>query len=125
MTANTDYAPTLFPTDVREANPGAARRSDNVTSHRAAGVCVIKRGSQRFLLLRAIAGEGTQGMTDEEAGTKVGIGRVADTRRCSELRKADLIRDTGRTRKLSSGCDGMISVCTKAGYDSLLAAEKR
>lgn len=124
MTADTSYAPTLFPTDVREANPGAARRTDNVTSHRAAGVCVIKRGSQRFLLLRAIAGAGSAGMTDEEAGTKVGIGRVADTRRCSELRKADLIRDTGRTRKLSSGCDGMVTVVTRAGLESLLAAQR-
>lgn len=124
MTPSTDYAPTLFPTDVREANPGAARRTDNVTSHRAAAVCVIKRGSQRFLLLRAIAGAGSAGMTDEEAGLKVGIGRVADTRRCSELRKADLIRDTGRTRKLSSGCDGMVTVVTRAGLESLLAAQR-
>lgn len=117
---------TLFPVDVTEPVPGRSRRSDPITSHLASRevTCVIKHGSQRFLMLRAFASAGTDGFTDEQAGQKCHISRVADTRRASELRRANLIVPTGKTAKTSTGCEAMKCRVTRAGLDALLAAKR-
>lgn len=121
----TTDAPTLFdhPADPTVPVDGAARHSDPLTSHLAATSDSnrMRWGSQRFLLLRAIAGAGTDGLTDEEAGKTCGIRRVADTRRCSELRKAGLIVVTSETRKTSTDSDAVVCRVTQAGLDALRA----
>lgn len=114
------------PVDVAAPMSSAARRTDPSTSHQAAHdpVLAVRRGSQRFLLLRAFAGAGLVGLTDEEAGQRASVRRIADTRRCSELRRGGLIVPTGETRKLSTGCEGMVCICTRAGLDALLGAKR-
>jgi hypothetical protein len=121
----TIYAPTLFGYDVlvdpSAPVPGGIRKTDPPTSHLAAtnAVCVIKHGSQRSKLLRAFASAGSDGLTDEQAGTKAYVRRIADTRRCSELRRGGLIEPTGETRELSTGCQGMVCRITGAGLVAL------
>ena len=101
--------------------PGGVRRTDPETSHLAAhdpGLAV-HHGTQRASLLRAFASAGSDGLTDEQAGQKAYVRRIADTRRCSELRKGGLIAPNGERRKLSTGCLGMVSVITGAGLVAL------
>jgi hypothetical protein len=98
--------------------PGGARRSDPDTSVAAARAHPTLRNSQRLALLRAFALVG-RGLTDEEAGEIAGIRRVADTRRCSELRGAGLIADTGERRPTSTGSMAMVCRITGPGAAAL------
>lgn len=115
---------TLFPVDVTASNPGRARRSDPDTS-KAAGknaICIIRWGSQRHTLLKAYADIGPS--TDEQVGLRSGIRRVADTRRCSELRSAGLIEPTGETHPTSTGAMAMKCRITTEGLRTLMATRK-
>jgi hypothetical protein len=96
----------------------AARRTDPDTSVAAALAHPLLRSSQRLQLLRAFDLV-RSGLTDEEAGEIAGIRRVADTRRCSELRKAALIADTGDRRPTSTGSMAMVCQITETGCIAL------
>lgn len=115
----------LFPHDVTEPVAGRVRRTDPATSHAAANdaTCAVLHGSQRFKLLRAYADLGS--LTDEQAGIREGIRRVADTRRCSELRRAGLIQPDGTSGETSTGASAMRCVITHAGRKALEAARKK
>ena len=124
MTAEQTLFDLDVPVDVQAPVTGWARHTDPETSHQAANdaTCAIRWGSHRFRLLDVWDRFGA--MTDEEAGHRTRIGRVADTRRASELRSAGLIKPTGNTKKTSTGCEAMVCVITDAGRASLAAARK-
>lgn len=102
--------------------PGLARTSDPVTSHQAAALYPIHRGSDRYRLLAAYAELGPS--TDEQVGIHEGIRRVADTRRASELRRSGLIEPTGAKRPTATGAKAMVCRITPAGREALAAARK-
>lgn len=115
-----------FPYEPQLPLDGAARHSDPATSVQAATnrTNVLRWGSQRTRLLQAFAEVGPWGLTDEEAGLAAGVARVADTRRCSELRKSSLIRDTRTTRATTTGSDAMVCALTRDGLAALAHLEE-
>jgi hypothetical protein len=104
--------------------PGGFRRSDPETSQAAANnpKFKIRWGSQRWYLLQAYASaefyrhEMNPPLTDEEAGEQAGVSRVADTRRCSELRRMGLIERVG-IGYTSNGSPAMTCRITDEGMD--------
>lgn len=115
----------LFDLPVDTPAHGGARKADPPTSVAAAKdpTSMVRWGSQRHKLLCTFAVKGDAGLTDEEAGIRCGIARVADTRRCSELRKAGLIVNTGQTRTTQTGAPAMVCRITDLGRKVL--AESR
>lgn len=95
-----------------------ARASDPATSHRAAKSAAIRSGSQKHTLLRAYAMAGGVGLTDEEAASVTRLDQARSCcwwKRCSELRQAGYISDTGRTRTSVAGEQRMVCEITAAG----------
>lgn len=77
----------------------------------------IRSGSQMAKLLGAFY---WADKTDEEAATRVGISLRSDyATRCSELRRAGLIEDTGRTIDGEWGTRRMTSRITDLGLEVL------
>lgn len=102
----------------------AARITDPVTSHQAAASVVKRAPTQRILLL-ATYGREAAGLTDEEAATISGVIEKRTAcwwKRCSELRHAGLLADTGRTRTSMAGEQRMVCVITAAGREALRTA---
>jgi hypothetical protein len=102
---------------IRQTGPTIPkRRTDPRTSH-LAEPSTWRAGTQRHLLLRAFSHAPNNGMTDEEAmewGS--GVPPTSEyAKRCSELRQAGLIIDTGNDRKGNSGLDRIVSKITEAG----------
>jgi hypothetical protein len=86
---------------------------------------MIRWGSQRQILLEAFGHADyspNPGLTDEEAGIETGIARVADTRRCSELRAAGMIEPIGATRPTTLGARAMVCRITTRGRQALMQA---
>jgi hypothetical protein len=101
-------------------SPGV-RNADPRTSGQAVPG-VMRRGSQRHLLLRSYAERAPEsGLTDEEAMERaVGVNPNSEyATRCSELRNAGWIEDTGEDRKGNSGTPRIVCRITDAGRAEL------
>lgn len=94
------------------------RRTDPDTSREAALSAAPRAGSQKAMLLRAFALAGGIGLTDEEAAsvTRLDANRACCWwKRCSELRAAGFIADTGRRRPGVAGERRMVCAITESG----------
>jgi hypothetical protein len=87
-----------------------ARDKDPITSHAAAEANQPRRGTQASVILSMYL---TGPLTDEEAATEAGI--VGGWKRCSDLRRMELIAPTGETRKTSSGVMARTCALTPKG----------
>ena len=97
------------------------RSVDPDTSREGAKDVRPRQGSQMALLLSAYANHRILGMTDEEAGQESGLAarvRCCYWKRCSDLRNAGLIEDTGDRKEGSSGSLMMISRITAKGWEA-------
>jgi hypothetical protein len=94
-----------------------ARASDPRTS-KAYDAAKMRKGTQGHLLLLAFSEVPTDGLTDEEAMQHAeGVSPTSEyAKRCSDLRSAGLIVDTGVDRKGSSGLDRIVSRITDKGW---------
>jgi hypothetical protein len=81
-----------------------ARASDPATSRAAARS--LDTRTILGQLCAAYADAGAVGLTDEEAGTRVG--KAGAWKRCSDLRRLGYIVATGETRTGSSGREGIV-----------------
>jgi hypothetical protein len=101
------------------------RSVDPDTSREGAKDVRPRQGSQMALLLGAYANHRILGITDEEAGQESGLAsrpRCCYWKRCSDLRNAGLIEDTGDRKEGSSGSLMMISRITAKGWEASTAA---
>ena len=97
---------------------GQARLWDPHTSKIAAAL--VRPGSARAKLLNVHAAW-PSGLTDEEAAGLAGLSLTSEyATRCSELKRAGLLVDTGQTRTGDSGMARMVRRITSAG---MLVAE--
>jgi hypothetical protein len=97
------------------------RSVDPDTSREGAKDVRPRQGSQMALLLSAYANHRILGITDEEAGQESGLAsrpRCCYWKRCSDLRNAGLIEDTGDRKEGSSGSLMMISRITAKGWEA-------
>lgn len=105
-----------------------ARTSDPRTSHQAVP-SKMRANSQRHRLLKAYANPALRvkhsgqwlGLTDEEAAAMAeGVRHDSEyATRCSELRNAGLIRDTGEDRKGATGTPRIVCRITDMGLAEL------
>lgn len=96
---------------------GQAKGGDPWTAQEAARL--VRPGSQRRLLLEAHR-DHPQGMTDEEAAEAAGISLASEyATRCSELKAARLLVDTGKSREGAAGMQRMIRKITGHGIVAL------
>ena len=103
---NEPFVPTL-------EGPGQARGSDLRTSQEAAKL--VRPGSTRRKLLRAHSMR-PGGLTDEEAAIVAGLRLSSEyATRCSELKRAFLLRDTSITREGRSGAKRVVRQITEFG----------
>lgn len=87
-----------------------ARKTDPVTSHRAAESIAPRVSALQKIVLEEIRRAGPNGLTDEELTERVGLhGSTARTRR-SELVDAGKVVDGKRKRPLASGRLGVVWV---------------
>jgi len=96
------------------------RSVDPDTSREGAKDVRPRQGSQMALLLSAYAQHRIFGLTDEQAGQESGLAsrpRCCYWKRCSDLRNAGLIEDTGDRKEGSSGSLMMISRITAKGWE--------
>jgi hypothetical protein len=94
---------------------GRHRTEDHNSSVLGAKSVSYRAGSQKAKLLAAFQTAGKEGLTDDEAALITGLEKSCFWKRCGELRSANLIYDTGKTRKGPLfGEQRMISVATKA-----------
>ena len=97
------------------------RSSDPDTSVEGAKDVKPRQGSQMALLLSAYAQHRIFGLTDEQAGQESGLAqrpRCCYWKRCSDLRNAGLIEDTGDRKEGSSGSLMMVSRITAKGWEA-------
>jgi len=90
------------------------RTSDPETSRQ------VRRSSvnSQSMVLLAFYAKTTLGLTDEQAAQRAEEAEYKINgywKRCSDLRRAGLIEDTGIRRTLSSGASGMVCVITDEG----------
>ena len=98
------------------------RISDPDTSRDGAKHVQPRRGSQQYKLLAAYAEHHEVGLTDEDAGDVTYLSnnrKCCYWKRCSELRHAGLIIDTGVRRNSSAGAPQMVCTITPAGLKAL------
>jgi len=101
------------------------RNTDPDTSKAGAMKVQPRKGSQQMLLLQAF-GERRLGLTDEEAGVHTLLAfkpKCGYWKRCSELRHAGLIADTGVRRNSSAGSPMMVCAITPEGLQLLEASK--
>ena len=73
-----------------------------------------RSGTQRLAVLDAIRSKGAGGMTDEELSTELQLGLNSVRARRVELRDGEWIKDSGRTRKTSTGNDAVVWVVAES-----------
>lgn len=96
--------PTLFDQQL------PARDTDPDTSHAAAALGRLRRGSARHALAVAYARH-PEGLTDEEAAMIAGLDvRTGPWKRCSELRAAGIVTDSGERALTAAGTEAMVCV---------------
>lgn len=93
-----------------------ARTTDPRTSKAFTGESMTTR-SQAYKLLTTFGRWPDDGLTDEEAMERSeGVSPMSEyAKRCSDLRSAGLIRDTGRDRPGGSGTPRIVSEITEKG----------
>jgi hypothetical protein len=98
-----------------------ARTTDPRTSHQYSAER-MRKNTQTHRLLATFGRWPDDGLTDEQAMERSqGVSASSEfAKRCSDLRAAGLIRDTGRDRKGNSGLDRIVSEITEKGQ-ALLA----
>ena len=94
----------------------SARRNDPNTSKSAARR--LRSGTQLARL--AVVYRNSEGLTDDEAGTLAGLAQSGYWKRCSDLRKANIIEPTGDTRAGRSG--EQQRVCRLTAFGLLVTA---
>ena len=117
-----DRLPSLFdpaPPPVVDV-PSLSRTNDPVTSHKAAALGKVKRGSERHRLLSVFAHHGP--LTDDEASQIAGVEYYEGRRRCVDLRRFRLIVPTGEKRTSLFGNRAMVSAITPDGHAALVVA---
>ncbi len=117
-----DRLPSLFdppPPPVVDV-PSLSRTTDPTTSHEAAAMGKVKRGSERHRLLAAFARHGP--LTDDEASKTAGVEYYEGRRRCVDLRRHGLIAPTGQKRTSIFGNRAMVSAITPDGNAALAVA---
>ena len=99
------------------------RATDPATSRTAAADVRIRLASQQHQLLTAYGHPSANlGLTADEAGIYTGLAARRGCcywKRCSELRHAGFIEDTGRTRTGMAGSEQMVCVITERGLAEL------
>ena len=117
----TDQQPLVYPDGSCAfcGSPGA-RATDPDTSRTAARRATVRAGRSRARLLASYAVDdvfaGNGGLTDEQAAEWAGVHpRSCWWKRCSELRHAGLIADTGERRPGAAGPPRMVCAITDAG----------
>lgn len=93
-----------------------ARGQDPDTSKRAATAMVLRAGTQATRLAVAYRDGGP--MTDDEAGVAAGLSHIGYWKRCSDLRRGNIIEPTGETRPGRSG--ELQRVCRLTAFGSIL-----
>ena len=68
-------------------------------------------------VLAYVAGRGSHGATAEEVATALELRTQTCSARCSELRDAGRLHDSGRTRPTSSGRMAAVLICPMHGGD--------
>ena len=101
-----------------------ARNTDPETSKAVGqdGKTIVNWGNQRHKLL-SVYKDNPQGLIDEEAGNLSGLRDIRSCcywKRCSELRQAGYLKDTGMTKKSEANKDQLISKITEQGLKRLL-----
>lgn len=101
-----------------------ARATDPATSHLATESVKITARNQRGILLGAFAGTvaaDAGGLTDEQAmEVSSGVSPYSEyAKRCSELRAAGLIQETGEARPGNAGRPRIVSAITEQGQTVL------
>ena len=91
----------------QEPNPP---HSGPPTSQAAAEAIRPNAATLRARVLRYIEARGERGATDEEIQNNLGMAGNTQRPRRKELQEAGLIRDSGRTRKTSSGREAVVWV---------------
>lgn len=104
----------------RAADHPTARTTDPRTSD-GTRTYSLKAGTQRAKLLATFGRWPDDGLTDEQAMERTeGVGPFSEyATRCSELRNAGWITDTGKDRKGNSGTPRIVSRITEAGKAEL------
>lgn len=110
-----DVLEEAFPMNEPKTIP--ARHSDPSTSHSAAASMTMRAGSQRARLLEAFWK--MHDATDEEAMRNAdGVAPTSEySKRCSELREAGFITETGETR--ASGITGMQRIVSRITHEGI------
>lgn len=95
------------------------READPDTSASGAKAVKYRRGSQAMKLLAMYE---YADLTDEQAGVLSGLAsdaRCGFWKRCSDLRRLELISDSGERRMTLSGTPAMVCFITPAGREAL------
>lgn len=90
---------------------GAAHRRAGQTERQAAWRAMPKSGTDRLLVLQAIA-ESDAGLTDAEIADTTGLYRYTAAPRRVELMKGGWVRDSGRTRTSGSHVAQIVWILT-------------
>lgn len=109
--ANLDEA---LPDPERNAR-GRTHRDGHPTERAAALAAYPRTGTQRRLILDAIAASGDRGMTHDELALIPDVSDRAHRTRRKELEKDGWVRDSGRTRETITSTDAVVWVLTDAG----------
>lgn len=103
--------------------PGQARATDPSTSQIAARLITAKAHTARVRLLEAFGQRGD--LTDEQAAGAAGLSLSSEyATRCSELRRAGLVVETGATRLGVAGTPRLVSRITDSGLAVLRARQE-
>ena len=109
-----DLSLTALPLFHRPA-PSPPYVAHNEPSRQAAQAIAPAAGTLRDRVFAVIAGQAHYGCTDAEGCERSGINPSTWRPRRGELEKLGLIRDSGRTRKSSSGRDMTVWAASAAG----------
>lgn len=100
--------PPLFAGGTDAPLPGLVRNDHPATAHEAAASVATVGGAQRRRVLEHLQALGAGGATDEEMQIVLGLNPSAQRPRRVELVDAGLVRDSGRTRKTTSGRNAIV-----------------
>ena len=101
-----------FPAEARETDPGTSKAAARAMQPEALRTRLLRTYNTRLAGFKG-------GLTDDEAGYQANV-RSGWWKRCSDLRKAGLIVDTGLRRSSDSGHPQMVCAITDEGRAALL-----
>lgn len=104
------------PDDVRI---GKFQAEPHPTALRGAVKVYPRSGTQRRLILDAIAAAGERGLTHDEIAAVPGVADTAHRTRKTELVEDGWVEDSGRTRPTVTGTDAIVWVLTEQGRREL------